>query len=64
MCNGRTWTVGTCGSGIELSANTNCQCVTPGYTARPCIGQGNDNWGGVNTATCSAPSQTIEVVCQ
>ncbi|KIG17463.1 Microbial collagenase, secreted [Enhygromyxa salina] len=65
-CDGRTWNVGTCGSGIELNAQGNgvCQCTNPGYIARPCIGGGNPNWGGVNTATCSGPTQTIEVVCQ
>jgi hypothetical protein len=63
MCNGRTWTVGICGSGIELAANAICQCSTPGYSVRPCIGQANPNWGGVNTNTCSGPSQTIEVIC-
>lgn len=60
-CDGRTWVTGNCGSGIELSANGGvCQC-SAGYVARPCIG--NVNWGGVNGATCSAPSQTIEVQC-
>jgi cysteine-rich repeat protein len=64
MCNGRMWTVGMCGLGIELSANAVCQCTNgSGYTARPCIGQGNFSWGGVNSNTCSGPSQTIEVIC-
>jgi cysteine-rich repeat protein len=64
-CNGRTWNVGTCGSGVELSAQPGiCQCTNPGYISRPCIGQGNSNWGGINTNTCGGPSQTIEVVCQ
>jgi hypothetical protein len=62
-CNGKMWGTGNCGSGIELSQSQMvCQCNT-GYTARPCIGQGNDNWGGVNTTTCNAPSQTITVLC-
>jgi cysteine-rich repeat protein len=65
MCNGRTWNVGTCGSGIELNAQGNgvCQCTNPGYVVRPCIGQANPNWGGVNTNTCNGPTQTIEVIC-
>jgi cysteine-rich repeat protein len=65
MCNGRTWNVGTCGAGSELNAQGNgvCQCTNPGYTARPCIGQGNPNWGGVNTATCNGPTQTIQIIC-
>ena len=64
QCNGRSWGVGMCGTGIELSADGNiCQCMS-GYVARPCIGQGNSNWGGVNTVTCNAPTQTLNVVCQ
>ncbi len=63
-CNNRTWATGTCGSGIELTSSAGvCQCNT-GYTARPCIGNGNPNWGGVNTTTCSGPTQTITVLCQ
>jgi hypothetical protein len=58
-CGTRTWRVGAC-IGIELNAaNVTCECETPGYTVRPCVG--NFNWGGVNTATCSAPSQTMTV---
>jgi cysteine-rich repeat protein len=65
-CDGRTWNVGNCGSGIELNAQgaSVCTCTNPGYIARPCIGQGNSNWGGVNSNTCGGPTQTIEVVCQ
>ena len=62
-CNGRTWVVGSCGSGIELGTSQLCFCSTPGYTIRPCIGVNNPNWGGVNSNTCSGPSQTIEVIC-
>jgi cysteine-rich repeat protein len=62
-CNGRQWSVGNCGSGVELSAQGICQCINPGYTARPCIGANNPNWGGVNTNTCTGPTQTIEVIC-
>ena len=63
-CDGRTWNIGNCGSGVEINAQGNgvCACTNPGYTVRPCIG--NSNWGGVNTATCGGPNQTIEVVCQ
>ncbi len=61
-CGGHTWSVGTCGAGIELSATGFiCQCQNPGYTIRPCINPGNPNWGGVKTSTCFAPSQTITV---
>jgi hypothetical protein len=63
MCNGRTWRTGPCGGGTELSATGNiCQCDMPGYLVRPCIG--NNNWGGVNTATCNGPTQTMTVICQ
>ncbi|RMD99123.1 MAG: hypothetical protein D6812_12175 [Deltaproteobacteria bacterium] len=65
-CNGRNWRTGNCavtGESIELSAaGSICQCPSPNYIVRPCIG--NANWGGANTATCGAPSQTIEVICQ
>lgn len=63
-CDGHVWATGSCGAGIELTATgTICQCNS-GYTSRPCIGNGNPNWGGVNTTTCNAPTQTITVVCQ
>jgi len=62
-CSGRTWNVGTCGSGMEINSTGTsvCSCVNPGYVVRPCIG--NNNWGGINTTTCSAPAQTMEVLC-
>jgi hypothetical protein len=57
--NGRSWAVGSCGSGYELSANgVVCYCST-GYDLRPCIG--NSNWGGINGNTCGASTQTMEV---
>ena len=55
--NGRSWAVGLCGSGYEVSANgAACACST-GYDIRPCIG--NSNFGGINGASCSAATQTI-----
>ena len=65
MCNGRSWSVGQCGSGIELNAQGGgvCSCANPGYTVRPCINMGNPNWGGVNSNTCNGPTQTMEVIC-
>ena len=58
-CGGYTWYIGSCGPGIELAINQSiCSCPT-GYSIRPCIG--NTNWGGVNTATCSGPTQTMTV---
>jgi len=64
-CDGRTWNVGSCGSGTEINAQgaVVCQCTNPGYTVRPCINPNNPNWGGVNTATCNGPTQTIQVLC-
>lgn len=62
--NGRSWKVGPCGSGYELSANGDtCQC-SAGYILRPCIGSSNANWGGINGVTCSAATQTITLVFQ
>jgi hypothetical protein len=68
FCNGRTWNVGDCGEAQEISADgSTCVCDT-GYVARPCVGTefgfDNPNWGGVNTSTCDAQSQTITVTCQ
>ncbi|MBW8050215.1 MAG: hypothetical protein FVQ77_07730 [Cytophagales bacterium] len=46
---------------IEFTADGSvCACLTPGYSLRPCIG--NTNKGGVNTATCSSPTQTMTVI--
>ena len=58
---GRKWNVGSCGSGIELSAGTTtyCNCKIA-YTVRPQIG--TINWGGVNSTNCNAISQTMTVV--
>jgi hypothetical protein len=58
-CDGRSWRTGPCGRGTELSAEGSiCACPSPGYIMRPCI-ETTVNWGGVNTATCSAPTQTM-----
>ena len=60
--NGRSWAVGVCGSGYELTVTgSTCYCNT-GYTLRPCIG--NTNYGGINGATCSAATQTMMVTFQ
>ncbi|CAF1420502.1 unnamed protein product [Adineta ricciae] len=59
VLNGVTWRVGACGSGYEISATgTICSCPT-GYTIRPCIG--SSNWGGINSATCGAATQTMSL---
>ena len=65
-CGGYTWEVYEgCGSSTpELSADgTTCACPSTGYDVRPCITT-DANWGGVGTATCGAPSQTMTVICQ
>lgn len=63
FCNGHFWNVGECG-GIVLNLDTGiCSCdFGLGHAIRPCIF--NENWGGMNTQTCGAPSQTMTVVCQ
>ena len=62
-CDGNTWVIGNCGNGVELSASGSlCQCTSPGWIVRPCIG--NSNWGGMNGPTCGAANQTLEVQCQ
>ena len=60
--NSRSWAVGACGGGRELSASGSiCSCPTD-YIVRPCIG--NSNWGGVNSATCGGSTQTMIVEFQ
>ncbi|CAF4384613.1 unnamed protein product, partial [Adineta steineri] len=59
--NGHSWVVGSCGSGYELSAGGSiCACPSSDYIVRPCIG--NSNFGGINTTTCSGPTQTMTVI--
>ncbi|MGB1277790.1 MAG: DUF4215 domain-containing protein, partial [Nannocystaceae bacterium] len=62
-CDGRTWRIGNCGAGIEINANGNMCSCGPGWTVRPCINVGNQNWGGMNSQTCNGPTQTLEVLC-
>jgi hypothetical protein len=63
QCDGRAWATGDCGDGMEINADDGvCRCEEPRWTVRPCIG--NNNWGGVNTQSCGAPAQTLEVVCE
>ncbi|CAF3926450.1 unnamed protein product [Rotaria magnacalcarata] len=55
--NGFAWAVGTCGTGMELSAaGTICTC-TNGYILKPCDVYAN--WGGIDGITCSPPAQSI-----
>ena len=69
-CGGYSWGVGIgcqgggCGfmsDAIEFIADgTDCQCNSPAYSLRPCIAS-TSNWGGINTSSCSAPTQTMTV---
>jgi len=62
-CGGILWRIGGCGTGTELNANntgTDCNCPS-GYTVRPTINPGNQNWGGLNGTACGAVSQTLIV---
>jgi len=61
ICDGTPWNVGSCG-GIEVSTTSSTCICQVGFAVRPCVG--NDNWGGINGDTCTAPSQTMEVLCQ
>jgi PKD repeat protein len=69
-CNGVPWVVapgcyggcGTVSAAVELIVNYTgaCACASPAFIFRPIIG--NNNWGGINGVTCSAPTQTMEVI--
>jgi hypothetical protein len=65
-CNGHTWSNCSRYSDelwIDPPAQcSNSNCPAPGYILRPCIG--NPNWGGVDTATCASPSQTMVLTFQ
>jgi hypothetical protein len=61
VCNGHTWSnCNRYNDELWLDPPAQCSganCPSPGVILRACIG--NTNWGGVNTATCGAPSQTM-----
>jgi len=60
-CDGHFWSVGSCG-GTEVNVDGNvCSCDFGIHDVRPCTGS---DWGGVNTSTCSPPSQNLTVVCE
>jgi cysteine-rich repeat protein len=66
QCGGFTWYAtgnGGCSGGqMELSADQpTCSCGGQ-WVVRPCIN--HQDWGGIKTTSCNAPTQTIEVVCQ
>jgi hypothetical protein len=58
-----SWATGTYNTsvGVAAQSTTVSTCTNPGYVARPCTT--NTYWGGVGTATCPGPSQTISVIC-
>lgn len=62
-CNGHTWSnCNRYNDELWLDPPSQCDgnnCPSPGYLMRACIGQGNPNWGGVKTATCNGPNQTM-----
>jgi hypothetical protein len=67
-CDGHTWNVSSgCYTGCASAADAvvlhvddvYCSCTDPSYVVRP--GIGNENWGGVNSDTCYAPTQTMTV---
>ena len=61
--NGYKWNVGICGAGIGLTTSGNpCACPAE-YTIRPCIAV-NTLWGGINSTTCPAGSQTMTLLFQ
>jgi hypothetical protein len=45
-----------------VATGGDCICANPGHILRPCIN--HRDWGGVATATCSGPTQTMTVVFQ
>lgn len=65
-CDGNVWHICHWGGDyfdFWINAPSNCDgsnCPDPGYIIRP--GIGNVNWGGINTATCWAPSQRMNIV--
>ena len=70
QCNGYYWHAGDCSTNDDYAAELKvdsdvseyCRCLTKSsnlFIARPCIG--NNNWGGLNTATCTPPSQTLSI---
>jgi hypothetical protein len=62
-CNGRNWSVGNCGGGMEISADGGlCTCGSLNV-ARPC--HPNPDFGGMaGGSSCGQASQTLQVNCQ
>ena len=57
-CQGKTWFVGVCGRGREITVGAGiCQCNAE-LTIRPCIA--NPNWGGAG-GSCSQSSTKLRI---
>ncbi len=70
QCDGFSWGVTQCGNGWGITAGPSlndvdsCSCLgSASVEVRPCIGNGNPNWGGINTGSCNAPEQYLGVSC-
>jgi hypothetical protein len=61
VCDGNTWNVYWSSPTVELTADQYPWSCNSSYSIRACIG--NANWGGVGSASCSGPTQTINVAC-
>jgi PKD repeat protein len=60
-CDGIVWKAGTVGKGVEFSSDgTLNKCSKKGYSIRPQMG--SSRWGGINTNTCGAVSQRMQVI--
>ena len=63
-CGGNNWYIDTCAGALEITSDgAACTCKTPGYAVRACLSS-NGDWGGVNSATCNGPTQTMTVTCK
>ena len=59
-CDGNTWDMsGASWYGVGAQGSYG-SCLNPGYIIRPDIT--NVNWGGINGATCSGVTQTMEII--
>jgi hypothetical protein len=66
-CLGHVWRVGNSGSVGDLEVSVDAPigvCSSQGWSVRPCVGDGNPNWGGAGTRTCNGPPQTLILAFQ
>jgi len=64
ICNGKSWSVGTCGGGTEISVSVGgqgniCSCSGNTVVIRPCIN--NINFGGLGSKACNSPATTLRI---